>query len=47
MKRIRTAVIGTGRLGGFHAQKLAAHAQVELVGVVDPMPENRDRAAAQ
>ncbi len=47
MTRIRTVVIGAGRLGGFHAQKLAAHPQVDLVGVVDPLPENRNRVAAE
>ncbi len=44
---LRVAVIGAGRLGGFHAQKLAGMANVELVGVVDPLPANRDRLAAQ
>jgi predicted dehydrogenase len=42
---LRLAVIGAGRLGGFHAQKLAALADIELVGVVDPVTENRDRLA--
>lgn len=31
----RAAVIGVGYLGQFHAQKLSAHAEVELVGVCD------------
>ncbi|MGO9109769.1 MAG: Gfo/Idh/MocA family oxidoreductase [Thermoguttaceae bacterium] len=44
---LRVAVIGAGRLGGFHAQKLARMANVELVGVVDPLPANRDRLAAE
>ena len=35
MKTIRTAVIGTGYLGKFHAEKLAQLEGVELVGVVD------------
>lgn len=47
MTQIRTAVIGAGRLGGFHAQKLAAHERVDLVGVVDPVAENRQRVAAE
>jgi predicted dehydrogenase len=34
-------------LGGFHAQKLARMANVELVGVVDPLAANRDRLAAE
>lgn len=35
MNRLRTAVIGVGYLGTFHAQKYAALEGVELVGVVD------------
>ncbi len=44
--KLRVAVIGAGRLGGFHAQKLAARRDVELLAVVDPLPENRERTAA-
>ncbi len=44
---LRLAVIGAGRLGGFHAQKLARMTEVELVGVVDPVAANRDRLAAE
>ena len=47
MKRLRMAVIGAGRLGSFHAQKLAANDDVELVAVVDPAPESRNRVAAE
>ncbi len=35
MKTIKTAVIGTGYLGKFHAEKLAGLEGVELLGVVD------------
>jgi predicted dehydrogenase len=35
MKRIRTAVIGVGYMGRFHAEKLAASAAAELVAVAD------------
>jgi predicted dehydrogenase len=35
MKRIRAAVIGTGYLGRFHADKYAALPEAELVAVVD------------
>ncbi|MDO9307547.1 MAG: Gfo/Idh/MocA family oxidoreductase [Deltaproteobacteria bacterium] len=35
MSALRTAVIGVGYLGNFHAQKYAAIEGVELVGVVD------------
>jgi len=41
MKTLRTAVIGTGYLGRFHAEKYAALAGSELVAVVD---ENLQRA---
>ncbi len=40
-KKIKAAVIGTGYLGRFHAQKYAAMPDVELVAVVDT---NLDRA---
>jgi predicted dehydrogenase len=46
MSKIRTAVIGAGRLGGFHAQKLSQNPQVELVGVVDPFAPNRNQVAS-
>ena len=35
MEKIRAAVIGAGYLGRFHAQKYAALADCELIGVVD------------
>jgi predicted dehydrogenase len=35
MRELRTAVIGVGYLGNFHAQKYAAISGVKLVGVVD------------
>ena len=47
MKKLRMAVVGTGRLGGFHAQKLAARDDIELVGVVDPLQASRNRVAAE
>jgi len=37
--KLRVAVIGAGHLGGFHTQKYAAHPDVELVGVVDVLPD--------
>ena len=45
MKRLKMAVVGAGRLGGFHARKLAANRHVELLAVVDPLPHNRNRVA--
>ncbi len=47
MTNLKLAVIGAGRLGGFHAQKIAAAEGLELSAVVDPLPENRDRVATQ
>jgi predicted dehydrogenase len=47
MNKLRMAVVGAGRLGGFHAQKLAARDDVDLLAIVDPIPSARDRVAAQ
>jgi len=41
------AVIGAGRLGGFHAQKLARLQDAELVAVVDPVASRCHRLAAE
>lgn len=46
MERMRVAVIGAGRLGGFHAKKIAAMKNAELVAVVDPSQPARERVAA-
>lgn len=47
MSLLRVAVIGAGHLGSIHARLLSTLEQVELVAIVDPTPEARDRAAAQ
>ncbi len=39
MDKTKVGVIGVGYLGKFHAQKYAAMAEVELVGVADASPE--------
>jgi predicted dehydrogenase len=44
---VRIAVIGAGRLGGFHAQKLAQIDAVQFIGVVDPVEAQRNRVAAE
>jgi predicted dehydrogenase len=44
---IRTAVIGVGYLGRFHAQKYAQMPGVELVGVVDISPERAQDVARE
>ena len=47
MSSIRTAVIGVGYLGRFHAQKYAASAQCQLVAVVDQHEPARNSVAAE
>jgi predicted dehydrogenase len=47
MQRIRTAVIGVGYLGRFHAQKYATLPQSQLVAVVDNDEAARSRVAAE
>jgi predicted dehydrogenase len=46
MTRTRIAVVGCGHLGGIHARLLAGREDVELVAVVDPVAEARERVAA-
>ena len=47
MQPVRTAVIGAGYLGRFHAQKFALLPQSQLVAVVDVLEEARERVAGQ
>jgi len=47
MQKIRTAVIGVGYLGRFHAQKYAEAQQCELVAVVDARAEARAQVGAE
>ena len=47
MNKVRTAVIGVGYLGRFHAQKYAQLAQSELVAVVDADAATRERVAQE
>jgi predicted dehydrogenase len=47
VKKLNIAVVGAGRLGGFHAEKIIGLPHVELVAVVDPVAANRDRVAAE
>jgi predicted dehydrogenase len=47
MQIVRTAVIGVGYLGRFHAQKYAVLPQSRLVAVADADPATRDRVAAE
>lgn len=45
MDKIRIGVIGCGRLGGFHADKVAARSDAILAAVCDPFEPNRTRVA--
>jgi predicted dehydrogenase len=45
MRRLRTAVVGVGYLGRFHAEKYAAHPGAELVAVVDADAERAGEVA--
>ena len=47
MSKLKTAVIGVGYLGKFHAQKYAELENSELVAVVDYSQETADTIAAQ
>ncbi|MBP6108211.1 MAG: Gfo/Idh/MocA family oxidoreductase [Steroidobacteraceae bacterium] len=47
MQKVRTAVIGVGYLGRFHAQKYASLPAAELVAVVDSSAGNREQVAAE
>jgi len=47
MQQVRTAVIGVGYLGRFHAQKYVALPDAKLVAVVDANAETRERVAAE
>ncbi|MDR3181432.1 MAG: Gfo/Idh/MocA family oxidoreductase [Planctomycetaceae bacterium] len=42
---LKLGIIGTGRLGSFHAEKAAANPDVELVGVADPSVTARNLIA--
>ena len=43
---LRVGVIGAGIMGSNHGRVLAGLPNVELVGIVDPLPEHRTRAIA-
>jgi len=45
MKPLRVGVVGVGYLGKFHAEKYARMDGVELVGVVDIVPERAQSVA--
>ena len=45
--KLKTAVIGVGYLGRFHAQKYAALPNADLIAVADANAENAERVAAE
>lgn len=47
MKKLRTAVVGVGYLGRFHAQKYKSIEQCELVAVCDVNKEQAEKVAAE
>ena len=47
MQKMRTAVIGVGYLGRFHAQKYAALPNSQLVGIADPSEAARAAVSAE
>ncbi len=44
---MRTAVVGVGYLGRFHAQKYSSLSNSRLVGIADPSPAAREAVAAE
>ena len=47
MTKIRTAVVGAGKMGSIHAKVYSELAGCELVGVVDTQKERADRLAGE
>ena len=47
MTKLKLGIIGTGRLGAFHADKATAHPDVQLVAVMDPSESSRKALAAK
>jgi predicted dehydrogenase len=47
MAKIRAAVVGVGYLGAFHAHKYAQALDCELVAVVDPRAQAREKVASE
>ncbi len=47
MSKLRLAVVGAGHLGRIHARIASALEDVQLVGVVDPVAENRALVASE
>ncbi|MDR2344898.1 MAG: Gfo/Idh/MocA family oxidoreductase [Planctomycetaceae bacterium] len=44
---IKIGIIGAGRLGSFHADKIVAHADLELAGVMDTVQSAREKLSAK
>jgi len=46
-KKIRFAVVGAGKLGGFHSRTLSTMPEAELIGVSDPDKSRADKIAEE
>ncbi len=44
--KVRVAVVGGGHLGTYHCQKIVADERAQLIGVIDPVEEKRQRLGA-
>src|SRR4051812_50051283 len=44
-RTLRVGVVGAGIMGSNHARVLAGLPRIDLVGIVDPLPAHRARAA--
>tara|TARA_R110000868_G_scaffold298978_1_gene559193 strand:- start:4404 stop:5345 length:942 start_codon:yes stop_codon:yes gene_type:complete len=47
MSKVKTALIGFGHLGRFHAQKIAACENADFVAIVEPTAAGRERAHSE
>ena len=47
MRKLRTAVVGGGHFGRYHADKYATLPESDFVGIVDPNPESRAAIAGK
>ncbi len=45
MSTVKVAIVGAGHLGTYHLQKMLADPKAQVVGVVEPNLEKRDRAS--
>ena len=46
-RKLRIGVVGAGHLGAIHARLLQSIDDVELIGIVDPIADSRQKVANQ